>query len=81
MANPSLVTLQLTSFPKPSVIRVTVKYTPAHSVGDVVGAVVPKVTDAKAGLAERSMALTVISRGASEYVLPLLSLAIRVDSP
>ncbi len=37
MANPSLVKLQLTSFPKSSVIRVTVKYTPSHLVGDVVG--------------------------------------------
>jgi hypothetical protein len=73
MANPSSpVTFQLTSSPKLSVIRVTVKYTPAHSA--------PIVTDAKAGLAERSMALTVITRGASVYQ-PLLSLAIRVDSP
>ena len=37
MANPSLVKLQLTSFPQSSVRRVTVKYTPSHLVGDVVG--------------------------------------------
>ena len=84
MTNSSSVTFQLTSAPNLSVIRVTVKYTPSHSVGEGVGGAVPKVTDAKAGLAERSMALTVISRVSSpipEYVSPLLNLAIRVDSP
>ena len=36
MVCPSLVTIQLTSFPQPSVRRSTVKSTPSHSVGDVV---------------------------------------------